>query len=75
MGVAAVIGYLAFEYFTRTQPDMQSDNAAVWSALVATAILYGLALINRATNAGERSSSGDSTFNATVFFNLVCRAS
>ncbi len=56
MAASAVIGYLAFIVYTARFPDMQSDNAGIWSAFTATGILYGLALINRAAGAGLMSN-------------------
>ncbi len=49
MATSGLIGYLAFVYLTRNFPDMQTDNAGVWSALSATGVLYAAALINRST--------------------------
>ena len=56
MAFSAVIGYLAFVYYTTHFPEMQTDNAGIWAAFTATGVLYGLALINRATGAGLMSN-------------------
>ncbi len=56
VAASAIVGYVAFLIYTSRFPDMQSDNAAIWSAFTATGILYALALLDRAAGAGLMSS-------------------
>ena len=48
-GAMVALGYGLDLVFVRSFPQMQPDNAAVWGGFAAIAVLYLLAIINRAT--------------------------
>ncbi len=55
IGIAAVGTALLSNWLDARFPDMPTDNVLIWSAFIATGLLYLLAMANRKSNLGLRS--------------------
>ncbi len=52
VGAAGIATAVLSQYLDARFPDMPTDNVLIWSAFIATGILYVLALLNKSSNLG-----------------------